>query len=94
MDSYKRLVEIAIERIAAGEEPPAEAIPVPEGEDIIPHEPVNYRIPDGFPNPPPPSPLIGIRGIGFVLTQCGMTNDQITRFIGNWNGSQYSSRIR
>ena len=82
MDSYKRLVEIAIERIAAGEEPPAEAIPVPEGEDIIPHEPVNYRIPDGFPNPPPPSPLIGIRGIGFILTQCGMTNDQITRFIG------------
>lgn len=81
MDSYGRLMEIAIETIANGGDPPAEAIAVPEGE-VIPHEPVFYRIPQGFPNPPPPSPLSGMQGIRFVLTQCGMTGEQITRFVG------------
>ncbi|GAX09610.1 hypothetical protein FisN_38Lu038 [Fistulifera solaris] len=82
MESYGRLMEIAIERIAAGHGPPNDAIPVPEGE-VIPHEPTNYRIPDNFPNPPPGSPLNGIQGARFVLVQCGMTNAQITSLMGN-----------
>lgn len=85
MESIQRLMEIAIERIAAGGAPPAVAIPepaVPEGEQVMPHVPINYRIPADFPNPPPGSPLNDIQGVRFVLTQCGMTGEQITRLIG------------
>ena len=82
MDSFERLMEIAIERIVAGEDPPAEPIEVPKGE-VIPHRPENYKIPEEFPNPPPAAPLDGIEGVKFVLSQCGMNSSQIETFMGS-----------
>ena len=82
MDSFERLMEIAIERIVAGEDPPAEPIEVPKGE-VIPHRPENYKIPEDFPNPPPAAPLDGIEGVKFVLSQCGMNSSQIETFMGS-----------
>ncbi|GAX25842.1 hypothetical protein FisN_6Hu120 [Fistulifera solaris] len=80
MDSFERMMERAIEVIAAGGPPPEVPIDIPEG-PVIPHVPVNYRIPQGFPNPPPPAPLEGEVAVRFVLTQCGLNNDQATRFM-------------
>ena len=54
MDSYERLMEIAIKAIVRGEAPPAEAIDAPIGFVQV-HNPTLFRIPQGFPNPPPPA---------------------------------------
>lgn len=73
-------MERAIEAIVDGGDPPDEAIIVP-GVVVLPHEPTSFRIPDEFPNPPPPPPLQGYHGVRFVLAQCGMTEEQIERFM-------------
>lgn len=84
MDSYERLMEREIERIHAGEEPPIDPIEgPPEGAVVQPHNPTMYRIPAAFPNPPPRAPLVGQQGVRLVLAQCGMSEEQITRFMGN-----------
>lgn len=73
-------MEIAIEGIARGEAPPAAAVVAPIGAFQF-HDPTSFRIPQGFPNPPPPAPLHGHHGVRLVLAQCGMNEDQITRFM-------------
>ena len=75
-------MEAAILKIACGEGPPEDPIAVPEG-NVRPFVAMHYRIPDGFPNPPPPAPLNGETGVRFVLTQAGMTMEQVTRFMGS-----------
>ncbi len=78
-------MERAIERIAAGHPPPRIAIgqPNPEAGAIRPHVPTQYRIPGGFPNPPPEAPLNGTAGLRLVLAQCGLTDAQTTSLMGN-----------
>ena len=78
MESFARLMEQAIERIAKGEDPPIAPIAIPAGA-VLEHEPTSYRIPGDFPNPPPPAPLRGQAGVRLVLAQCGLNDEQITR---------------
>lgn len=82
MASIEYMMEQAMEGIAEGDNPPDEPFAVPEGVEVVPHQPTMYRIPTNFPNPPPRAPLNGIQGVRLVLAQCGMTDEQMTRFMG------------